>query len=234
MDILFQSNLIWAPLVTTLKLASITSFFLLIIGLPIAYWLAFSMSKLKIIVDVLVAMPLILPPTVLGFYLLLAFSPNSALGVLLNTYFGVQLAFSFTGIVIGSMIYSLPFMVQPIRNAFHAMPKSYFEMASILGKNKFQIAKYILFPNTKKAIISAVTLTFAHTIGEFGVVLMLGGSIPNKTKVASIAIYENVEALEYNLAHQHAIILLIVSFCILLAVYYYNASNRISTLYLPK
>lgn len=234
MDILFQNNLVWSPLFTTLKLASITSVLLLLIGMPIAYWLTFSKSKFKIVIDVLIAMPLVLPPTVLGFYLLLAFSPNTIFGTWLNTNFGIQLAFSFSGIVIGSMLYSLPFMVHPIRNAFQAMPKSYFEMASVLGKNKFQIARHVLLPNAKKSIISAVVLTFAHTIGEFGVVLMLGGSIPNKTKVASIAIYENVESLEYNLAHQHAILLIIVSFFILLMMYLYTSSSKINTIYLHK
>lgn len=227
MDTLFQSNVIWAPLLTTFKLASITAVLLFVLGIPLAYWLAFSKNRLKIVVEVLVAMPLILPPTVLGFYLLLTFGSNSILGAWLNHLFGIQLAFSFTGIVVGSMIYSLPFMIQPIQNAFQAIPKSYLEMAAILGKNKIQTLRFVLLPNAKKAIVSAIVLTFAHTVGEFGVVLMLGGSIPNKTRVASIAIYENVESLQYNLAHQYAVVLLLCSFIILLSVYFYNSSTKV-------
>lgn len=227
MDILFQNNFVWAPLLVTFKLAIITALLLLLLGVPLAYWLAFSKRRIKIIVEVLIAMPLVLPPTVLGFYLLLVFSPNSIVGAWLNEYFGIQLAFSFTGIVISSMLYSIPFMVQPIQNAFQSVPKSYLEMAAILGKNKIQVLKHILLPNSKRAVLTAIILTFAHTVGEFGVVLMVGGSIPNKTKVASIAIYENVEALQYNLAHQYAIILFVISFFILLSIYSYNSYRAV-------
>jgi len=209
----------------TFRLALITTVALAVVGMPIAYFLAFSKNKLKVLTEALVAMPLVLPPTVLGFYLLIVFSPNSLVGEWFNQYLGIELAFSFTGIVIGSVIYSLPFMVQPIQNAFQSLPKSYIETASVLGKTKWETIRFVLLPNSKKAIVSALVLTFAHTIGEFGVVLMIGGSIPNKTKVASIAIYEKVESLNYQEAHQYAFVLFAISFLILLGVYAYNRVN---------
>lgn len=225
MDILFQNNFDWSPLLLTFKLALITTLFLLLVGIPIAYCLAFSKNRIKVVAEVLIAMPLVLPPTVLGFYLLIAFSPNSIFGAWLQQYLGIQLAFSFTGIVIGSMLYSIPFMVQPMQNAFQSIPKSYIETAMVLGKNKWETLKYVLLPNCKRAILSAIVITFAHTVGEFGVVLMIGGSIPNKTKVASVAIYENVESLNYAGAHQYAVVLFVISFIILLGVYIYNRSK---------
>jgi len=226
MDILSLDNLDWQPLVLTFKLALVTTILLIIVGIPIAYLLAFSKNKLKIIPEVIISMPLVLPPTVLGFYMLMLFGGNSVVGEWLHRYLGVHLVFSFSGIVLGSMIYSLPFMVQPIQNAFHNLPKSYIETAKILGKTKWQIIRYVLLPNIKNAIVSAIVLTFAHTIGEFGVVLMIGGSIPNQTKVASIAIYEKVEALNYQAAHQYAIILFGISFVILLMIYAKNHFNN--------
>lgn len=226
MDTIFLNNIDWVPLLLTFKLALVTTILLVLIGIPIAYALAFSKSKLKLIFETLISMPLVLPPTVLGFYLLLVFSPNSAFGSWLNHFFGIQFAFSFTGIVIASMIYSLPFMVQPIQNGLQSLPKTYIETAQVLGKSKLEILKQILLPNSKSSIISAAVLTFAHTIGEFGVVLMIGGSVPNQTKVASIAVYEKVESLNYTAAHQYALILFIVSFSILLSVYAINNSNK--------
>lgn len=226
MDIEFFNTINWHPLMLTFKLALTTTFFLIVIGIPIAYILAFSKRKIKIIPEILIAMPLVLPPTVLGFYLLMAFSPHSLIGSLLHQFLGVQLAFSFKGIVIGSMLYSLPFMVQPIQNAFSNIPVSYIEMAKILGKSKGEILRYVLLPNIKGSIISAIVLTFAHTIGEFGIVLMVGGSIPKKTKVASVAIYEDVASLEYAQAHQYALLLFIISFSILLMVSLLRYSNN--------
>ncbi len=225
MATMFLNNLDWRPLILTLELATCTTVGLLIIGLPLAYALAFSKNKYKVLIEAIIAMPLILPPTVLGFYLLLIFNTNSGIGIWLNKYFGVQLAFSFTGIVLGSIIYSLPFMVQPIQNALQNIPKAYLETSKLLGKSKFETLKKVLLPNIKTSIITAIVLTFAHTIGEFGVVLMIGGSIPNKTKVASIAIYEKVESLDYEGAHQYALVLILLSFIILLSVYVYNRSS---------
>lgn len=219
MDISLLNSLDYTPLLLTLKLAIITTFFLLIIGVPIAYHLAFSKYKIKPAIEAVITLPLILPPTVLGFYLLLTFSPNSGLGLWLNEFFGIKLVFSFVGIVFGSIIYSLPFMVQPIQNAFSQIPESYIEMGRVLGKTKIEILRFILLPNIKKAVTTAIVLTFAHTIGEFGVVLMIGGSIPNETKVASISIYEKVEMLNYSSAHAYASILLIFSFTILILLY---------------
>jgi len=226
MDITFLNNINWVPLLLTFKLALVTTVLLVLIGIPIAYALAFSKSKLKAIPEALISMPLVLPPTVLGFYLLLVFSPDSFLGNLLNQFLGIQFAFSFTGIVIASMVYSLPFMVQPIQNGLQSLPKAYVETAQVLGKSKFEILKQILLPNSIRSIVTAIILTFAHTIGEFGVVLMIGGSIPNQTKVASIAVYEKVESLNYIGAHQYAFILFIISFSVLLGVYIFNNSNK--------
>lgn len=231
MDIEFLSTINWQPLILTFKLALTTTFFLILIGIPIAYALAFSKYKLKIIPEILIAMPLVLPPTVLGFYLLIAFSPHSLIGNFFHQFLGIQLAFSFKGIVIGSMLYSLPFMVQPIQNAFANIPVSYIEMARILGKSKWEILRYVLLPNMKGSIILAVVLTFAHTIGEFGVVLMVGGSIPNQTKVASVAIYENVASLQYTQAHQYAFLLFAISFSILLVVSLLKHSNNSWTIF---
>lgn len=225
MDLGFLNNFNWLPLILTFRLALITTLVLIVVGVPVAYFLAFSKNKLKVFAEALIAMPLVLPPTVLGFYLLIVFSPNSLLGGWFNQNLGVELAFSFAGIVIGSVIYSLPFMVQPIQNAFQSLPKSYIETASVLGKSKWETLRFVVLPNSKKAIISALVLTFAHTVGEFGVVLMIGGSIPNKTKVASIAIYEKVESLNYQEAHQYAFVLFVISFLMLLGVYAYNRSN---------
>ena len=209
----------WMPLLLTAKLAFFTTLLLLMIGIPIAYTLAFTKSRLKPVAEALVGMPLVLPPTVIGFYFLIAFSPAYGLGKWLNDVFDVQLVFSFTGLVVASLIYSLPFMVQPIQNGLQSLPKNMHEAAYLLGKSKWETLWYVLLPNCKKAIITGVVLTFAHTIGEFGVVLMVGGSIPGRTQVASSVIYEQVEALNYESAHIYSAILLVTSFIILLAVY---------------
>ncbi len=212
----------WSPLLLTLKLAMVTTIILLIIGIPLAYWLSKTTSKFKIFIEAIISLPLVLPPTVLGFYLLIAFSPKSYIGNFLNSHFGLELAFSFTGIVIGSVIYSLPFMVQPLQSGFKTIPKSFTESAYLLGKSKFTTLLKVELPIIKSSVLTAIILTFAHTVGEFGVVLMVGGNIPNQTKVASIAIYDEVEALNYNNAHLYAGILLIVSFSILLMLYFQN------------
>jgi molybdate transport system permease protein len=212
----------WSPLLLTLKLAMVTTIILLIIGIPLAYWLSKTTSKFKIFIEAIISLPLVLPPTVLGFYLLIAFSPKSYIGNFLNSHFGLELAFSFTGIVIGSVIYSLPFMVQPLQSGFKTIPKSFTESAYLLGKSKFTTLLKVELPIIKSSVLTAIILTFAHTVGEFGVVLMVGGNIPNQTKVASIAIYDEVEALNYNNAHLYAGILLIVSFSILLLLYFQN------------
>jgi molybdate transport system permease protein len=163
-------------------------------------------------------MPLVLPPTVLGFYLLIAFSPNSYVGNLLNEWFGLKLIFSFEGLVLASLIYSLPFMVQPIQSGFRNLPQHLSEAGYTLGSTKFKVLVQILLPNIKPSLLTGLVLTFAHTIGEFGVVLMIGGNIPDRTRVASIAIYDEVESLNYTTANQYALLLFILSFTVLLAV----------------
>ncbi len=212
----------WEPLILTFKLALITTAFLLILGIPLAYWLAYSKSKIKPFIETLVSMPLVLPPTVLGFYLLVAFSPNNIFGNWLNEWVGLRLIFSFEGLVFASILYSLPFMVQPIQSGLAALPKQLKEASYVLGKSKVTTLFKILLPNVKPSLLTGIVLSFAHTIGEFGVVLMIGGNIPGKTKVASIAIYDEVEALNYDTANSYSLILLGVTFSILLIVYLVN------------
>ncbi len=215
----------WSPIILTAKLATLTTLLLLLIGIPIAYWLATTTARSKPVVETLVSLPLVLPPTVLGFYLLIAFSPHKALGHWLQQYMGIQLLFSFTGLVIGSVLYSLPFMVNPIQAGLSNLPPSLAEASYVLGKSKLQTLFYVLLPAIKPALLTGIVLTFAHTIGEFGVVLMIGGNIPDATKVVSIAIYDQVEALNYEQAHLYSLLLLGVTFCILLVVYSTNGKH---------
>ncbi len=222
---LFLNSFNWMPLLLTGKLALITTLILVIIGVPLAYKIAFSKSRFKPVFEALIGMPLVLPPTVIGFYFLLLFSPAYGFGKYLKNIFDIQLVFSFSGLVIASLLYSLPFMVQPIQNGLQSLPKNLHEASYILGKSKWQTLWYVLLPNSKKAILTGMVLTFAHTIGEFGVVLMVGGSIPNKTQVASSIIYEHVEALNYEAAHKYSAILLLISFVILVAVYSLSKNN---------
>ena len=219
----------WSPIILTLQLALITTVILLVISIPLAYWMANTKSRIKSIIEAIVSLPLVLPPTVLGFYLLISFSPESAIGSFLNDVFGLKLAFSFSGLVIGSIIYSLPFMVQPLQAGFSSLPSSLSEASFVLGKSKYQTITKVLIPNIKKSILTGIVLTFTHTVGEFGVVLMIGGNIPNQTKVVSIAIYDEVESLNYSNAHVYSGILLAVTFAILLLVYINNnRSNKFS------
>jgi len=210
------------PLWLTLKLAFVTTIILFFISVPLAWWLAYKKNNFKTVIEAVVSMPLVLPPSVIGFYLLLAFSPSHAFGNFLEQYFDIRLAFSFPGLVIASVIYSLPFMVHPIQSGFISLSPNLREAAYSLGKTKWQTLFYVLLPNIKSSLLSGIILTFAHTIGEFGVVLMIGGNIPGQTKVASIAIYDEVEMMNYNTANTYAAILFIVSFIILLTVYLLN------------
>lgn len=212
----------WGPLLLTLKLAVVTTILLLIVSIPLAYWLAYSRKRIKPVIETLVSMPLVLPPTVLGFYLLIVFSPSNAFGSWLDEFIGLRLIFSFEGLVLGSMIYSLPFMVHPIQSGLSNLPNSLQEASAILGKSKITTLMKVLLPNIKPSILTGIVLSFAHTIGEFGVVLMIGGNMPGQTKVASIAIYDEVEALNYGAAHVYSGVLFIVTFCILLLVYLVN------------
>nr|WP_247672701.1 molybdate ABC transporter permease subunit [Aquimarina sp. MMG016] len=212
----------WDPLILTFKLALVTTIILLVISVPLAYWLAYSKSRIKPVIETLVSMPLVLPPTVLGFYLLMAFSPGNAFGSWLNEWLGIRLIFSFSGLVLGSILYSLPFMVHPIQSGLSSLSPSLLEASYVLGKSKRTTLFKILLPNIKPSLLTGIVLAFAHTIGEFGVVLMIGGNIPEKTKVASIAIYDEVEALNYGAANTYSLILFAITFIILLAVYLTN------------
>jgi molybdate transport system permease protein len=215
----------WNPILLSLKLALLTVIILLAISIPLAFWLSTKKSKLKSVIEAIISLPLVLPPTVLGFYLLITFSPNSSIGSFFTDYLGINLAFSFTGLVIGSVIYSLPFMLQPILTGFNSLPKSLSEAAYLLGKSKRITILKVLLPNIKQSALTGTVLAFAHTIGEFGVVLMIGGNIPNQTKVVSIAIYDEVESLNYANAHVYSGILLGITFIILLLVYLRKNSN---------
>ena len=195
------------------------------LALPLAYWLAFGKFKGRGIIESLIGMPLVLPPSVIGFYLLLAFSPSYWFGAWIESVFGLRLVFSFPGLVIASVLYSLPFMVYPIRAGLQSLPASLREASYTLGKNEWETFFKVLLPNCKPAILTAFVITFAHTVGEFGVVLMIGGNIPGVTKVASVAIYNEVEALNYPAANQYAMVLFAITFVILLLVY--SVNNRL-------
>lgn len=212
----------WFPLLLTLKLAAVTTAILFILGVPIAYWLSNSKSKIKPVFETLVSMPLVLPPTVLGFYILMVFSPSNAFGSWLSQDLGIQLIFSFPGLVIASVIYSLPFMVQPIQSGFSSLSPELSEAAYTMGKSRITTLWKVLMPNIRPSILTGIVLTFAHTIGEFGVVLMIGGNIPGKTKVASIAVYDEVEAMNYGAANAYSFVLFALTFAILLLVYLSN------------
>lgn len=210
------------PVLLTLVLAAVTTVLLLFVGTPLAWWLAHTKSRVKPLVEAVTALPLVLPPTVLGFYLLVLFSPNSSFGSLWVTMTGSTLAFSFTGLVIASMIYSLPFMVQPLQTSFEAIGREPLEVAATLGATPRDTFYSVVIPMSVRGFLTASVLTFAHTIGEFGVVLMVGGNIPGQTKVISIAIYEHVETLNYAEAHALSAGLLVFSFVVLVAVYALN------------
>jgi molybdate transport system permease protein len=205
------------PLILSLILATITTIILFLLGLPLAYFLAYKQFSGKQILEVCISLPLLVPPTVLGFYLLLLFSPDSFFGQLAD-YVGLRLVFSFPGIVIGSCLASIPFMVQPLKAALASVPRSHLEASYTLGKSPLETFLRIALPASTPGILSALALTFAHAMGEFGVILMLGGGIPGKTKVASIALYEYVETQQYVTAHVYAAIMIILSCLILLSL----------------
>jgi len=205
------------PFMLSFKLAGITTIILFIVSLPISWYLSQTSSKIKPFLETITSLPIVLPPSVLGFYILVLFAP-------------LNLAFTFQGLVIASCFYSMPFMIQPLQNGFNSLNKNMLEASYISGKNKIITIFKVALPNMKSSIITAVIITFAHTIGEFGVVLMIGGNIPNETKVASIAIYEMVEIMDYKNAHIYSAIMLIISFLVLLSVYIFNgrqSKNRL-------
>jgi molybdate transport system permease protein len=206
----------------TLKLALSTTIILLVIGLPFAWWLAYTRVKIKPLIEALVSMPMVLPPSVIGYYMLVIYSPRNWFGEWLARVFDVRLAFSFEGVLIASVIFSLPFMIQPLHNGLRALPDSLREASYTLGKSKSVTFFRVLLPNIKPSIITAVALTFAHSIGEFGIVLMVGGNMPGKTRVASIAIYDEVQALNFEAANQYALILFLTSLILLTIIYSIN------------
>ncbi|MYC27621.1 MAG: molybdate ABC transporter permease subunit [Nitrospira sp. SB0662_bin_26] len=212
----------WSPLWLTMQLAGVTVIVLLLVGTPVAWWLACTRSRFRTLVEAIVALPIVLPPTVLGFYLLVALGPHGLIGGPWKDMTGSALSFTFSGLVIASTFYSLPFVVQPLHGAFEAVGKKPLEAAWSLGASKLDAFFTVASPMAVRGYLSAVVLGFAHTLGEFGVVLMVGGNIPGVTKVLSIAIYDHVEVLEYTQAHVLSAVLLIFSFLILAIVYTIN------------
>jgi len=223
LDLIF--NIDYTPFLISFKLALITTAILFFIALPLAWWLSQSSSKFKPFIEAISAMPIVLPPSVLGFYLLIAFSKDSALNV-----FNLELLFSFKGLVVASCFYSFPFMLQPLQSGFEALKKSMIEASYVAGKSSLVTLIYVALPNIKPSLLTALIITFAHTVGEFGVVLMVGGSIPGQTKVASVAIYEMVETMDYNSAHIYSAIMLLISFVVLASVYIFNRKSKLKAL----
>jgi len=212
----------WQTLWLTLQLAVMVSFILLLIGLPIAYWIAFSRWRGKFLVEALVALPVVLPPTVLGFYVLVALGPRSPLGRFWISLTGHTLAFTFTGLVIGSILYSLPFAVQPFAASFSSVDRKLLAASATLGASQLRTFLRVVAPLSVPGLITGIALSFAHTMGEFGVVLMVGGNIPGVTRTVSIDIYDRVQASDYSGANQTALILLVVCFVLLALVYGMN------------
>ena len=216
------NELDFSAIIVTIKLAIVSTSILILIGTPIAWWLSQTKFKFKAVFEAIIALPLILPPTVLGFYLLITLGSNGPIGKLLESLGGSSIAFSFTGLVIGSVIYSMPFVVQPLQNSFSSVGRKPLEAAATLGASTIDRFFSVAVPLSRSGFITAAVLGFAHTVGEFGVVLMIGGNIPGETGVVSIAIYDHVEAMEYGQAHWLAGGLLATSFLMLLFVYIIN------------
>ena len=226
----FFGDLDWSPVVLTFQLATVTTCFLILAGIPVAYLLAYGNFRGKSIVETVLSMPLVLPPSVLGFYLLLVMGTGSTPGRWLQEILGFRLAFSFSGLVVGSVIFSFPFMVEPVKSGFQSLPPSLKEASRTLGKGRVVTFFRVLLPNIRPSLLNGVVLSFAHTVGEFGVVLMIGGSIPGQTRVASIAIYDQVEALQYDRANAYAFVLFLTTFFILLLVHVLNKKGKVHPL----
>lgn len=220
------SVLDFEPFLLSFKLAGITTVILFVIAMPVSWWLSQTRCRCKPFVEAVTSLPIVLPPSVLGFYILFALSHNSPIGAFFEETFGMKLVFNFTGLVIASVFYSFPFMVQPLQGGFESLNKNMLEASYIAGKGRFQTLWRVALPNIKPAVITAVIVTFAHTVGEFGVVLMVGGSIPGETKVASVAIYEFVEVMDYSQAHLYSAIMVVMSFAVLLGVYLFNQRHN--------
>jgi len=216
----------FTPFLLSFKLAFYVTIILLIIGIPFSYFLANTKSKFKPFLEAVSALPIVLPPSVLGFYLLILLSQNSLLGEIIYKLFNVKLVFTFEGLVVASVIYSFPFMIQPLQSGFSGIDKRLIEASYLSGKGKFTTLFRVVLPNMKSSVLTAIIITFAHTVGEFGVVLMVGGSIPAKTEVASVAIYDYVEMMDYKSAHFYSAVMLGLSFLILLFVYIFNEKEK--------
>mgnify|MGYP006434445101 CR=1 FL=1 len=219
------SNLEFAPFLLSFKLAGLTTIILFLISVPLAWYLSQTKSKVKPFLEALTALPIVLPPSVLGFYILVVLSHNSPVGSFFEDMFDITLVFNFTGLVIASCFCSLPFIVQPLQGGFESINKNMLEASYVAGKSKLETIYKVALPNIKPAMMTAIIITFAHTVGEFGVVLMVGGSIPEETKVASVAIYEMVEVMDYTGAHIYSAIMVVISFLVLLSVYIFNAKQ---------
>jgi molybdate transport system permease protein len=212
----------FTPFLLSFKLAAITTSILFLVTLPLSWYLSQTDSKIKPVLEAITALPIVLPPSVLGFYILVALSQNSPLGAFFQETFGISLVFNFTGLVVASCFYSMPFMVQPLQGGFESLNKNMLEASYMSGKSQFETLLRVALPNIKPALLTALVVTFAHTVGEFGVVLMVGGSIPGETKVASVAIYEFVEIMDYSSAHIYSALMVGISFVVLLSVYLFN------------
>ena len=213
-------------LILTFRLAISATVILFMIGLPAAWFLAYSRFRFKPLIEALLSMPLILPPTVLGYYILLAYSPRNWLGGWLAAVFNVRLAFTFEGVLIASVVFGLPFMIQPLQNGLRSLPGSLREASYTLGKSEWATFFRVLLPNIRPSVITALALTFAHAIGEFGIVLMVGGNMPGITRVASVAIYDEVQSLNFVRANEYALVLVGISFIILTLVYSVNRKHE--------
>ncbi|MEP0201260.1 MAG: molybdate ABC transporter permease subunit [Halioglobus sp.] len=222
---MFLSAQEWAAIQLTLMLATVTTTILIAIGTPLAWWLANRRNNLTALIEALVALPLILPPTVLGFYLLIIFAPQTPIGQFWESLTGTQLAFSFSALVIGSVLYSLPFVVQPLQQAFQRVPQTLLSAAATLGATPLDRFRTIVLPLSARSFVTAAALGFAHTVGEFGVVLMIGGNIPGETQVLSIALFDAVESLQFDQAHRLAVGLVVFSIVLLFLLYRSNRSN---------
>lgn len=216
----------FTPFLLSFKLAFFVTVILLFIGIPFAFFLSNTKSKIKPILEAVSALPIVLPPSVLGFYLLILLSPDSFIGEIVYKFFNVKLVFTFEGLVVASSLYSFPFMIQPLQNGFENIDKRLIEASFLSGKGKLTTLFKVILPNMKSSILTAIIITFAHTVGEFGVVLMIGGSIPGKTEVASVAIYDYVEMMDYKSAHFYSAVMLIISFLVLLFVYIFNEREK--------
>ena len=220
------SGIDYTPFILSFKLATVVTIILFLVAMPISWWLSQTHCRCKPFVEAVTSLPIVLPPSVLGFYILFSLSHNAPIGAFFEETFGIKLVFNFTGLVIASVFYSFPFMVQPLQGGFESLNKNMLEASYIAGKSRFETLWRVALPNIKPAVLTALIVTFAHTVGEFGVVLMVGGSIPGETKVASVAIYEFVEVMDYPQAHIYSGIMLVMSFTVLLGVYLFNQRHK--------